>query len=86
MSLLDVLKSFASSVDTEYDRRIRAASNVKQYRIGGHGAHGDHADDHMTFNEFERLKGEGGALGDLQSNSGPQLNDVTNREQVIAEG
>ena len=72
MGLLDALKGFAHSIDTECDRRIRAASNVKQYRIGGHGTHGD---DHVTRNEAERLEGEGGALCELQANAGPQLND-----------
>lgn len=72
-----MFKALIKSVETEYDRRIRAASNVRHYQIGGHGAHGDgHHDEHSDEQvEHERLQGEGGALGDLQSNAGPQVND-----------
>lgn len=31
MGLFDALKSFVTAVDTEYDRRVKAASNVKAY-------------------------------------------------------
>ena len=79
MGWLDGLKALANAIDTEYDRRIRTASNVKQYKVGGHGTHGSHgphggdghAADHQ--NETERLQGEGGAVGALQSTAGPQL-------------
>ena len=73
MGWLDGLKALVNSVDTEYDRRIRAASNVKQYKVGGHGSYsGDgHAPAHK--HEVERLEGEGGAVGCLQANAGPQL-------------
>ena len=74
MSLIDVLKSFARSVDGEYDRRVRGASLVRHYdptgashHHGGHGAHDEH-DAHV-----ERIEGEGGAVGSLQANAGPQL-------------
>jgi len=79
MGLFDSLKIFLRAVDTEYDRRIRAASNVKAYHAGGHGARDTHAvgeehtNGHTSMAENERLQGEGGALGDLQSNAGPQL-------------
>ena len=77
MGLFDNIRALVNSVETEYDRRIRAASNVRQYQIGGHSAHGDdhyaeHEDGHP---EHERQQGEGGALGDLQSNAGPQHGD-----------
>ncbi len=79
MGLFDSLKGFLRAVDTEYDRRIRAASNVRVYHIGGHEARdtnavaGDHTNGHTSPAEIERIQGEGGALGDLQSNAGPQL-------------
>ena len=79
MSWLDGLRAFVNAVDTEYDRRIRTASNVKEYHIGGHGSHGHHdshddgADNHTHAAEVERLEGEGGALGELQANAGPHL-------------
>ena len=76
MGLLDTLKAFVNAVDTEYDRRIRAASNVKQYRVGGHGAHDGHAGQRVNLNEYRRLEGEGGALGELQANPGPHLHQA----------
>ncbi|CAA9278990.1 MAG: hypothetical protein AVDCRST_MAG26-3237 [uncultured Chloroflexia bacterium] len=83
MGWLDGLKALVSSIDTEYERRVRAASNVKRYNEGGHsapGVHGAHGtpvahDGHGDLPE-QRLEGEGGALGHLQANAGPQ---VTNR-------
>lgn len=74
MGLFDALKSFVHSVDNEYDRRVRGASLVKHYDPTGashhHGAHDTHHDTHA-----ERIQGEGGAVGHLQSNAGPQLQD-----------
>jgi hypothetical protein len=73
MGWLDSLKAVVSAIDTEYERRIRSASNVREYNVGGHGAHNGngHHDAHEQL-EAERLGGEGGVLGDLQSNAGPQ--------------
>ncbi|HEX6291392.1 MAG TPA: hypothetical protein VFZ66_19570 [Herpetosiphonaceae bacterium] len=73
MGLFDALKSFVAAVDGEYDRRVRTASLVKHYDPTGashhhHGAHEPEHDGHA-----ERLEGEGGARGDLQSSAGPQL-------------
>lgn len=69
MGLFDALKSFANSVNTEYDRRIRGASLVKEYDpTGASHHHGAHHDTHV-----ERIEGEGGAVGHLQANAGPQL-------------
>jgi hypothetical protein len=73
MGLLDALKAFANAVDMEYDRRVRAASNVKRYRVGGHGIQNGHDAQHVPLNEYQRLQGEGGGLGDLQAHAGPQL-------------
>ena len=72
MGWLANLKSMVNAVDTEYDRRIRAASNVREYNSGGHAVHsgGDHHAAHEL--EDERLEGEGGMTGPLQSNAGPQ--------------
>lgn len=72
MGLFDALKSFTNAVDGEYDRRVRTASLVKDYDPTGashhHGAHGAAHDVHE-----ERLQGEGGVMGNLQSNAGPQV-------------
>ncbi len=80
MGWLDSLKAFLSSVDTEYDRRVRSASNVREYKIGGHGSHDSH-DGHTHLNEVERLEGEGGAVGALQANAGPQLHESQGDER-----
>lgn len=72
MGWLDNLKSMVNAVDTEYDRRIRAASNVRKYNIGGHAVHAGDDDQDGHELEDERLKGEGGMSGPLQSNAGPQ--------------
>ncbi len=73
MGLFDALKFFVHSIDTEYDRRVRAASLVKQYDPTGashhHGAHHDTEPDAHV----ERIQGEGGAVGGQQANAGPQL-------------
>ena len=66
MGWLDSLKALARSVETEYDRRVRSASNVRQYSVGGHG-------DSATHAHVEREQGEGGAVGELQSHAGPHL-------------
>jgi hypothetical protein len=74
MGVLDALKYFARSVDREYDRRVKAASLVRGYDPTGashqHGHQLGH-DEHDT--NVERLQGEGGATGELQSSAGPQL-------------
>ena len=69
MGWLDGLKALVNAVDTEYDRRIRSASNVKAYGVGSHAAHGAGASEAHV----ERVQGEGGAVGPLQSNAGPHL-------------
>lgn len=81
MGLIDALKAFANSVDVEYDRRVRAASNVKQYSVGGHGTQNGHDVQHVPLNDSQRLEGEGGALGDLQSNAGPQLHQSQGNQE-----
>ncbi len=67
MGWLDGLKALVNAVNTEYDRRIRSASNVKEYKVG-HAANASHT-------HVERVQGEGGAVGELQSNAGPHLAD-----------
>lgn len=74
MGVLDSLRYFARAVEREYDRRVKAASQVRSYDPTGashhHGhqlAHGEH-DTHV-----ERIQGEGGAVGELQSHAGPHL-------------
>ena len=81
MGLLDSLKVFVRAVETEYDRRIRAASNVKTYHVGGHSVHDTHpagsvgANGRPSAADIEHLQGEGGAVGGLQANAGPQVGD-----------
>ena len=40
MGIKDIWNQLKGAVNTEYDRRIRAASNVREYQLGGHGHHG----------------------------------------------
>jgi hypothetical protein len=57
MGFFDSLQAFVQSVEQEYDRRIRSASNVKQYDPTGASHHGhvaihnervEHVDRHLT--------------------------------------
>ncbi|MBP8250788.1 MAG: hypothetical protein KAX40_00380 [Herpetosiphon sp.] len=42
---MNIFVAFKNAVEKEYDRRVKAASNVRDYKIGGdHHAH-DHTDD-----------------------------------------
>jgi len=43
MGLKDIWNGLISAVDGEYDRRIKAASNVREYHLGGHGHGHDEA-------------------------------------------
>lgn len=47
----NIFASFIAAVDTEYDRRIRAASNVREYQIGGHGHGHDHDHDDQAHHD-----------------------------------
>lgn len=80
MGLFDALKSFVGSVDREYDRRIRQASLVKHYDPTGASHHGPSLgyDTHA-----QRIEGEGGAVGHLQSNAGPQLQHDATAAEVV---
>jgi len=74
MGFLDALKFFARAVDREYDRRVKAASLVRAYDpTGASHHHGHHLTDGEHDTRVERLQGEGGAVGELQSTAGPQL-------------
>lgn len=82
MGLLDSLTSFASAVNREYDRRIKAASLVKEYDPTGaahhhHGAHSAHD------TQVERIEGEGGAVGRQQANAGPHLQNSAVADEVV---
>jgi hypothetical protein len=45
MGLFDALKEFVNAVNQEYDRRVKAASNVKDYDPTGAHHHGhDHVE------------------------------------------
>ncbi len=57
MGLKEIWAGFVHAVDTEYDRRIRAASNVRAYQIGGHGHHHDHGD-HTEAEQPEEQLGD----------------------------
>lgn len=75
MGVFDALKFFARAVDREYDRRVKAASLVRTYDPTGASHHHGHqlGSDGEHDTHVERLQGEGGAVGELQSNAGPQL-------------
>ncbi|HEY1014200.1 MAG TPA: hypothetical protein VGE07_15920 [Herpetosiphonaceae bacterium] len=52
MSLISTIwTGFVSAINTEYDRRIRAASNVRAYHVGGHDHHGPAAHDHADLHD-----------------------------------
>jgi hypothetical protein len=42
MGLFDALRAFTGAVDREYDRRVKAASNVKNYDPTGESHHHGH--------------------------------------------
>lgn len=42
MGVLDALRAFAGAVNREYDRRVKAASNVKDYDPTGASHHHGH--------------------------------------------
>jgi hypothetical protein len=46
MGLKAMFRELFQAVDGEYERRIRAASQVREYHVGGHGHAGDHDPDH----------------------------------------
>lgn len=43
MSVLNWLSRIGRAINGEYERRIRAASEVTEYGVGHHDHHGDHA-------------------------------------------
>lgn len=47
----NIWTGFTSAINTEYDRRIRAASNVRAYHVGGHDHHGAAAHDHADLHD-----------------------------------
>jgi hypothetical protein len=53
MGIKDIWNGLIGAVDGEYDRRIKAASNVREYHPGGHGhGHGhDEAHEHHDLPE-----------------------------------
>jgi hypothetical protein len=59
MGLLDALKNFTQSVETEYDRRIRSASNIKFYDPTGASHHHDHAEIHNEHLEAVEVETHG---------------------------
>lgn len=61
MGLFDSLKRLLRSVDTEYDRRIKAASNVKEYDPTG--ALHAHAHVEVHNEHLEEVEGEHGTNG-----------------------
>ena len=44
MGLFDALRAFAGAVNREYDRRVKAASNVKEYDPTGASHHHGHVE------------------------------------------
>lgn len=82
MGLFDSLKSFVWAVDHEYDRRIKAASLVKEYDPTG-AAHHHHGAQDAHDTQVERIEGEGGAVGHQQSNAGPHLQNSAVADEVV---
>jgi hypothetical protein len=51
---MSIWSSFKDVINKEYDRRIRAASNIREYNVGGHGhGHGEAHEDHHLPEEQE---------------------------------
>ncbi|MBM7844523.1 hypothetical protein [Herpetosiphon giganteus] len=46
MGIKEFFVAFRDAIDGEYDRRVKAASEVREYNIGGHGHHDHHDADH----------------------------------------
>lgn len=60
MGLFNSLRKFLSSVDDEYDRRIKTASNVKEYDPTGASHHHAHVEVHNEHVEsVETAHGNG---------------------------
>ncbi len=51
MGIKDIWNGLIGAVDGEYDRRIKAASNVREYHPGGHGHGHDEAHEHPELPE-----------------------------------
>ncbi|GAC1357087.1 MAG: hypothetical protein NVSMB42_16030 [Herpetosiphon sp.] len=67
------ISRFINAIDTEYDRRIRGASNVKAYHPEGDG-HGHHASIGSDAMQKPREEGGGaGTEGALQGAGGPHF-------------
>lgn len=58
MGLKEFFSSIVGAVDTEYDRRVKAASNVRAYAVGGHGHHADPAAHEQHADPPEEQPGE----------------------------
>lgn len=54
---MNIFVAFKNAVEKEYDRRVKAASNVREYKIGGnHHDHGDddqHGEEHHSEHPLE---------------------------------
>lgn len=72
-------KQLFDLVETEYDRRIRSASNIIEYHPEG-GGHGHGHDDHPV----EEEGGGGGTEGLLHGAAGAQFTDRANSTQTVA--
>lgn len=65
MAWYDVFKQLSTAVEGEYDRRIRGASNIRDYHPEGHAhghGHAVTAHDHAQIEEEAGGSGTGGAL------------------------
>ncbi len=69
MPWYEPIAKLVHAIDTEYDRRIRAASNIKAYHPEG-GGHGQHTA--LPHGIAEEDAGGAGTAGALQGASGPQ--------------
>jgi hypothetical protein len=61
MNFFNSIRNFVSSVDDEYDRRIKSASNVKEYDPTGASHHHGHVEVHNEH--VERVEGPEGTNG-----------------------
>jgi hypothetical protein len=80
MGLFDSLKQFARSVDAEYDRRIKAASKVKEYDPTGASHHHNHVEVHNEH--VEEVVTDHGANGHVVT-SEPTPQQQSNPRHVL---
>lgn len=84
MGLWDALQALARSIDSEYDRRIRAASLVKGYDPSGasHHRHVAVQNEHLEHVYVEQAGGNDGAFAPTPTDTEPTSHQQSTPRQV----